>query len=98
MTDEELARAVDAFTIEMLHDPRPLPQGDDAVDQSTHAFLTYMRTGGYERVQDVEELTTCIAAASGCAPWRALPVDADLPRLAIPCSEGGGTPGRGDHC
>ena len=97
VNDEELAVLADAFTIEMLHDRRPLPYDTAAIDRSTRAFLKHMRDSGYEEVQQAADSIACLAA-SGRAPWRAPLADADPSECALPCSEGGGTRGRGGGC
>jgi hypothetical protein len=51
LSDAELIRLADAYTINMLDDPRPLPGGDAAIEHSTRVFLSYMREHGYERAR-----------------------------------------------
>lgn len=97
VNDEELAVLADAFTIEMLHDRRPLPYDAAAIDRSTRAFLKHMRTCGYEEVQGEDDSVTYLAA-SGRVPWRAPRADTDPAECAIPCSEDCGTQGCGDSC
>ncbi|HEX6370496.1 MAG TPA: hypothetical protein VF006_16355 [Longimicrobium sp.] len=46
-SDAELIRLADAYTINMLDDPRPLPGDDAAIEESTRIFLEYMREAGY---------------------------------------------------
>ncbi|HEX6372045.1 MAG TPA: hypothetical protein VF006_24180 [Longimicrobium sp.] len=47
MTDAELIRRAEAYTIGMLDDPRPLPGDDAAIEEGTRIFLDYMREAGY---------------------------------------------------
>jgi hypothetical protein len=47
LSDAELIRLADAYTINMLDDPRPLPGDDAAIEHSTQVFLRYMREFGY---------------------------------------------------
>lgn len=47
LSDAELIRLADAYTINMLDDPRPLPGDDAAIERSTQVFLRYMRESGY---------------------------------------------------
>jgi hypothetical protein len=47
LSDAELIRLADAYTINMLDDPRPLPGDDAAIEESTRIFLEYMREAGY---------------------------------------------------
>ena len=91
MTDEELIEFVDAYTIMMLADPRPLAQGDAAVEEGTRAFLRYMRTQGYEDAADpLFSLSELVA--QGRAPWRT--GDGGASECdTISVSHGGGAPG-----
>ena len=47
LSDAELIRLADAYTINMLDDPRPLPGDDAEIEHSTQVFLKYMREFGY---------------------------------------------------
>ncbi|HEX6370782.1 MAG TPA: hypothetical protein VF006_17830, partial [Longimicrobium sp.] len=47
LSDAELIRLADAYTINMLDDPRPLPGDDAAIEHGTQVFLRYMREFGY---------------------------------------------------
>lgn len=51
LSDAELIRLADAYTINMLDDPRPLPGDDAAIEHSTRVFLRYMRERGYEEAR-----------------------------------------------
>jgi hypothetical protein len=47
LSDAELIRLADAYTTNMLDDPRPLPGDDAAIEESTRIFMEYMREVGY---------------------------------------------------
>lgn len=91
VSDEELAKLANAYSIMMLDDPRPLPQNDEAVDDSTRIFLQYMRATGYVDALD-PRISLTELAAKGLEPWKLSPTDTTPEeRAAIPTNGDGGT-------
>jgi hypothetical protein len=69
LSDAELIRLADAYTINMLDDPRPLPGDDAAIEHSTRVFLRYMRERGYAHAEHLH-LPPVPTAPGGGAPPR----------------------------
>jgi len=71
LSDAELIRLADAYTINMLDDPRPLPGDDAAIEHSTRAFLRYMRVRGYAHAEHLHLPPMPTAPGGGAPPLTA---------------------------